>query len=123
MNNARMKGMGLGMSSRRFHEDEETCEEEKTVESKSGKKYTKKQICEAIAYWKKQLDKLDENKDDVESMDHKRLVELLEQIHEALEHGLQGEGEKGYEEREAILADFDLLIDRITGYDGWLDPK
>lgn len=27
----------------------------KTYKSKSGKTYTKKQICEAIAYWEKQL--------------------------------------------------------------------
>ena len=33
----------------------------KTIKTKSGKTYTKKQICEAIAYWKKQLKKMDES--------------------------------------------------------------
>lgn len=32
-----------------------------TYTTKSGKTYTKKQICEAIAYWKKQLKKLNES--------------------------------------------------------------
>ena len=52
MNNARQSGMGLGMGrgSRHFYEDDNI---EKTNESK--KKYSKKQIMEAIEYWKKQL--------------------------------------------------------------------
>lgn len=44
-------------------------------ESKSGKKYSKEQICEAIAYWKKMLESVDEStipdseiKDDMELM-------------------------------------------------------
>ena len=60
VNNARMKGMGLGMSrgSGRFYEGEEA--EEKKDES-AKPKYTKKQICEAIKYWQKQLKKMNEN--------------------------------------------------------------
>ena len=59
VNNARMKGMGLGMSrgSGRFYEDEKT--EEKNESAKP--KYTAKQITEAIAYWEKQLKKMDES--------------------------------------------------------------
>ena len=33
----------------------------KTIKAKNGKSYTKKQICEAIEYWKKQLKKIDEH--------------------------------------------------------------
>ena len=32
----------------------------KTIKAKNGKSYTKKQICEAIEYWEKQLKKMDE---------------------------------------------------------------
>ena len=35
-------------------------ETQKRKKNKKKKKYTKKQICEAIAYWKKQLKKMDE---------------------------------------------------------------
>ena len=34
----------------------------KTYKAKNGKSYTKKQICEAIEYWKKQLKRLDEGR-------------------------------------------------------------
>ncbi len=38
----------------------------KTITTKNGKFYTKKQICEAIEYWKKLLKKLDESEDEFE---------------------------------------------------------
>ena len=56
VNNARMKGAGLGMDRGkrigRMYEDD-------VIETKSGKKYTKKQICEAIKYWENVLKKMD----------------------------------------------------------------
>lgn len=58
MNNARMKGMGLGMGrgTGRYGESEDA----EVDESKPTKKqYTKKQITEAIAYWKSVLEKMD----------------------------------------------------------------
>ena len=60
MNNARLKGSGLGMSrgTRRFYEDDE-CIDEK-CESKSCK-YTKKQIMEAIKHWKGVLKEMNES--------------------------------------------------------------
>ena len=35
-----------------------------TYKAKSGKEYTKKQIAEAVEYWKKQLKKFDESADE-----------------------------------------------------------
>ena len=61
MNNARMKGMGLGIGrgSRRFGESED---DSKTNESKGTKKqYTKKQIMEAIKHWTNVLKQMNED--------------------------------------------------------------
>lgn len=121
VNNARMRGMGLGMSQRQFHEEEGSCE--KTVESKSGKKYSKKQICEAIAYWQKQLDKLNESIANVDKMNRDQLLALMQEIWNRLEKGLQGNDEAAYAQREEILADFSSIMDRVRDYDGWLNPS
>lgn len=49
-------GLGMGRGTRRFYEGDGECEG-KACE----KKYTKKQISEAIKYWQKQLKKMDED--------------------------------------------------------------
>ena len=68
VNNARMKGAGLGMDrgkriGRLYEGDGEV--DESTVcnakDNKTKKNYTKKQITEAIKYWQKQLKKMDES--------------------------------------------------------------
>ena len=61
MNNARQSGMGLGMGrgSRRFYEAEgeegKEAKADKAEKKEAKPKRTKKQIMEAIEYWKKQL--------------------------------------------------------------------
>ena len=44
----------------------EGIDEMKTVKTKSGKAYTKKQICEAIAYWESVLEKMELDEEDNE---------------------------------------------------------
>ena len=79
------------------------------------KKYTKKQIQEAISYWEKQLNKLDENLDTTEYS----VSELIN----VLKYTLRDEGDikvklRSFNDRTPIYNDFykiETVVDTNTG--------
>ena len=90
------------------------------------KRYTKKQICEAISYWKKQLKKLNESLDDHSLLTRKfkefcknyvktedDVIELIEDISDILLNDwLQGD----YERRNELMDDTIILASRVKDY-------
>lgn len=79
------------------------------------KKYTKKQITEAIAYWEKQLIKLDENLDTTEYS----LSELINVLKDALhDNGDIKVKLRSFNDRTPIYDDFykiETTVDADTG--------
>lgn len=90
------------------------------------KKYTKKQITEAIAYWEKQLEKLDEKTDpDIDRLERMSKPQFLKQMQKmcaVLDVHLD-QYHTSDDERKSIIADFQKIIRRVKAHKNWVDYK
>ena len=70
------------------------------------KKYTKKQIAEAIAYWEKQLGKMNESGDGLSDKEIKDQVErVMEKVSDEFNSGDRDEFDRWYTEAEDWVKD------------------
>ena len=112
VNNARMRGAGLGMNrGKRFYEDEEVDKSKvcNTKETSTKKNYTKKQIEESIKYWQSVLKQMNESAANVtKDSVSKSITKLVNDIEALYDNGEITEEQ--FDEASMKLSDVDQII-------------